>query len=104
MTKISREEVLAIAHISNLEVRSHEIEGVIKQLEDVLTYAERVQELAGQVSDPLEKNQNIFRKDIPGTSDAQLLLEQAPEVEGRYFTVPIILETSTHKSDIGDVL
>ena len=46
MIKVSREEVLHIASLSRIEIAEHEIHHVIKNLEEVLTYAARVQEIA----------------------------------------------------------
>ena len=100
MIKISRQEVLDIARISNLELRSDEVEPLMKQLEQVLSYAERVQEVAADIQEPSSKAVNVFREDVINRSDPEPLLAQAPEREGNYFVVPIILESSDRSSNM----
>ena len=45
MIKISRDEVLKIAEMTRVSLHENEIVPMIKHLEDVLSYAERVQEI-----------------------------------------------------------
>ncbi len=92
MTKISREEVLNIARISHIALRDEEIEPLIEQLEQVLSYAERVVQVATNVEEPSTKNINIFREDLVIPQDPEPILAQAPEREGNYFVVPMILD------------
>jgi len=92
MTKISREEVLKIAQISSLDIRDDEIEGLLNQLQEVLSYAERVTEVAADIKEPSTKNVNFFREDVVIKTDPELILSRAPEREGDYFVVPQILD------------
>jgi len=92
MTKISREEVLAIARITHVELHEHEIQPLVEQLEQVLSYAERVKDVAGDVQEPSQKNVNVFREDVVVPTDPECIRAQAPEREGDYFVVPMILE------------
>ncbi len=95
MNIITREEVLKIAKISRITVHENEIDGLIKQLNDILGYAQKVQALAQKLGDiePMgNTNVNLFRQDIPHSFDAKLLLERAPEHESGYFVVPKIIE------------
>lgn len=105
MAKISRQEILAIARISNLEVHADEIDALIEQIEQVLNYAERVKEVTDTQESNI-KNSNIFREDIVHTYDPEIILKRAPEREGDYFVVPLILESPTEnkKSSIGGEL
>lgn len=89
--KITREELLKIASISKLEIKECELEGLIKQLQAVLSYAERVNQVAEDVDLPSSKNINIMRGDIACPSNPQPILEQAPKKEEDYFVVPKIL-------------
>ena len=50
MVKLSREEVYKIAEISKLELQESEIDHLVKQLEDVLSYAKRVTEIAASTN------------------------------------------------------
>lgn len=93
MTKISKEEVLKIAEISHISVRETEIEPTIKHLDGVLSYAERVQEIAADGEEPSNRNVNVFREDVVIKTDPEAILCQAPEREENYFVVPVIIES-----------
>jgi len=93
MTKISKDEVLKIAKISRISLREDEIEPMIKHLQDVLSYAARVQEIAADIEEPAIKNVNVFREDVVVSTDPETILCQAPEREENYFVVPAIIET-----------
>lgn len=92
MTKISRDEVLHIARISRIALHEEEIEPMMKQLETVLSYARRVVEVGADIEEPLTKNVNVFRDDLVVPQDPEPILAQAPEREGNYFVVPVILD------------
>ncbi len=94
MTKISREEVLKIARASQLDLHEDEIKPLISQLEEVLSYAERVKEVAADVEEPSMRNVNVLREDVIVSTDPDTILEKAPDREGNYFVVPMILESS----------
>ena len=94
MAKISKEEILKIAQQTHLDVHEDEIAPLKKQLEDVLSYAERVREVAADIEEPSNKNINVFREDVVVRTDSELILSRAPEREGRYFVVPTILENT----------
>lgn len=93
MTRITKEEVLKIARMSYISVNDHEVEPLRKQLEQVLSYAQRVAEVTTQDYIYLYKLENIVRDDISIMSDSQVILEQAPDREGDFFVVPAILDS-----------
>lgn len=92
MTKISKEEILKIARLSKIELPKGEIEVMSKQLQDVLTYAHRVCDIAAEITLSPQKNINVFREDVIVPNDASLIMAQAPESIQNYFVVPIVLE------------
>lgn len=95
MAHISRDEVIKIARISNIALHEQEIDAVVTQLEQVLSYAERVIEISGQGNPETGTfPQNIFRPDVAIPTPTQPILAQAPEREERYFVVPKILENA----------
>jgi len=94
MTKVSKQEVLKMAQISNLDLHEDEIPEMMKQLQDVLTYAERVTEVAADAQEPSTKKVNVFREDVIAKSDPEAILACAPEREQDYFVVPAVLESS----------
>ncbi|MFI5332981.1 MAG: Asp-tRNA(Asn)/Glu-tRNA(Gln) amidotransferase subunit GatC [Candidatus Babeliales bacterium] len=95
MAKISRDEVVKIARISNIALHEQEIDAVVAQLEQVLSYAERVIEIADKGNaEAIARPHNIFRQDVAIPTPTQPILAQAPEREERYFVVPKILENA----------
>jgi aspartyl-tRNA(Asn)/glutamyl-tRNA(Gln) amidotransferase subunit C len=94
MIKITYDEIRKIAHMSHIAIYEDEIEIIKQQLEQVLTYAARVQEMATNIQGPRTKNTNVFREDVVVRQDCQKILAQAPVEEGGYFVVPIILESN----------
>lgn len=92
MTCISKEEVLKIAAISNISLLDKEIEPLQKELEAVLSYAERVNQIPGDAQDTQLIPLNVFRKDIIASPNAMTLLTNAPEATNNYFVVPLIID------------
>jgi aspartyl-tRNA(Asn)/glutamyl-tRNA(Gln) amidotransferase subunit C len=92
MALISREEIIKIAHLSRIEIKESEIEGLTRHIQAVLAYAGRVQEVAAQVEEPLDKNINVLREDVIVKTDKDLVLAQAPMREADYFVVPAVLD------------
>jgi aspartyl-tRNA(Asn)/glutamyl-tRNA(Gln) amidotransferase subunit C len=89
---ITKEEVEKIARLSHIELSETEILSTMQHIDAVLKYAARVQEIAKDVNIPSLKNSNIEREDVIIPTDAQTILAQAPEREGDFFVVPVIIE------------
>lgn len=92
MPIITKDEVRKIAHLSRIAIHEDEMDGLTQQLENVLAYAARVNQVASNQQLPLPNNVNIMRDDVVIPFDAQSIKAQAPEVEADYFVVPSILE------------
>jgi aspartyl-tRNA(Asn)/glutamyl-tRNA(Gln) amidotransferase subunit C len=96
MSVISKEEVLRIAKMSRITVHEEEVDQLTKQLNDILTYAARVSEIAGldqhaqQCQD--SKNTNVWRQDTVVPCNGERILAAAPVHEADYFVVPAIIE------------
>jgi aspartyl/glutamyl-tRNA(Asn/Gln) amidotransferase C subunit len=101
MTKVSREEVISIARSSAIDLPSNEVDSIAVQLDEVLTYAARVNEVIGDAA-AIPKNVNIYRGDEVKPSHCEVLRALAPEREGDYFVVPIILEGADHTTPMED--
>ena len=95
MDKITKEEALKIAAFTKLTIADDEIDSIVKQLQDDLAYAERVQDMAKDVNIPSTKNINRQRQDIAISFDSRKILDQAPEEQDNYFVVPQILENKS---------
>lgn len=93
MSKISIQDVKNIAEMTRLHIDERELESVRKQLDDVLTYAERVQQIAKDIEIPSNKNINHDREDSVIMSSVEDILAQAPQQEDNYFVVPKIVDS-----------
>jgi len=92
MVKITKEEVLKIARMSYIDIHEDEIEPMVKQLQDVLSYAQRVKEVAHDVAVPSNRRMNVFREDVVIKTNPEPIRSRAPQREGNYFVVPAIIE------------
>ena len=93
--EISKEEIMHIAKLANLKIRDDEMSDYIKNLEDILNFANAVNQAP---IDGLETsigtidNCNVFRKDeIKVFEDNKALLQNAPEQEDNMFRIPKVL-------------
>lgn len=98
--QINKQELLALVHLSRLQLDDAEIDSLMPQIDDILTYAHRVKDVAVEFSSKYAdtisstKNCNVFREDVVIRTDPRDILAQAPECEQNYFVVPVILETT----------
>ena len=92
--KVSREEILHIAKLANLNLEE-EIPEYIKNLQDILNFANIVNEAPIDGLDTAIgaiDNYNVFRKDeIKVFEDNKALLQNAPEQEDNMFKIPKVL-------------
>ncbi|MGB8468334.1 MAG: Asp-tRNA(Asn)/Glu-tRNA(Gln) amidotransferase subunit GatC [Candidatus Babeliales bacterium] len=95
MAKISSQELLHIAQVSHIRVYDTELIGLHEQLEDVLTYAERVGDIAQDVEQQYIGNSNIMRADLVHTCDAQQVMRGTPTHTTDYFVVPRVIDART---------
>jgi len=93
---VSREEILHIAKLANLNLKEEEIETYLLHLQDILNFANIVnnapvdglQETIGA-----NDNYNVFRKDeIINFEDNEALLQNAPEKERNMFKIPKVIQ------------
>ena len=98
--KISREDVLRVAELAYLNLSEAEIETYRKQLDDILEYAGKLNELDTRNVEPmaqvLAENQAVdatLREDlVVPCAVAEDILAQAPDPEPPYFRVPKVIE------------
>jgi len=99
--KISREDVLRVAELAYLDLSEAEIETYRKQLDDILEYAGKLNELDTHSVEPMAQvmtdGQNAdatLREDlvVPCGAVAEEVLAQAPDPEPPYFRVPKVIE------------
>ena len=93
--EVSKEEILHIAELANLKLQDEEIPEYLKNLQDILNFANIVNKA------PVEglntavgslDSFNVFRKDeIKIFEDNKALLENAPEEEENMFRIPKVI-------------
>ena len=98
--KISREEVLRVAELAYLELSEAEIETYRAQMDDILEYIGKLNELDTANVEPMtqvlssdQAADATVREDTVIVSDvAAAVLKYAPDPEAPYFRVPRVIE------------
>lgn len=92
---VSKEEILHIAKLADLNIEENEIDEYAKNLQDILNFVDvlnnvntdNVEETMGVIN-----NYNVFRKDeIKEFGDREILLQNAPEQEEGMFKIPKVI-------------
>ena len=93
--KISREEILHIANLSDLNIKEEEIEKYALNLQDILDFANIVNNAPVEGLDitiGANEKKNVFRKDeIKVFEDNEALLQNAPTQEQNMFKIPKVI-------------
>lgn len=98
--KISRDDVLYVAELANLELNESEVETFRGQLDAILTYIDKLKQLDVSAVEPMAQviqsaasPDGALRDDAVRKCDvADAILEQAPEAKKPYFRVPKVIE------------
>jgi aspartyl-tRNA(Asn)/glutamyl-tRNA(Gln) amidotransferase subunit C len=93
MYQITKEELLKLARISQLDLEESEIVPLMNHVQSILAYAQRVKEIAGSGEFDHAQQVNILREDVVIKCDNESILCRAPEREGNFFAVPKIIES-----------
>ncbi len=93
--QVSKEEILHIAKLANLNLKEEEVETYMGHLEEILNFANVVNQAP---IDGLEETigandaYNVFRKDeIVQCIDREELLQNAPESQEGMFKIPKVI-------------
>lgn len=93
--EISKEEILHIANLADLNIAEEEIEKYMLNLQDILNFANIVNNAPVEGLDitiGANEKKNIFRKDeIEVFEDNEALLQNAPSKELNMFKIPKVL-------------
>lgn len=98
--KISREDVLRVADLAYLDLSESELETYRKQIDDILEYIGKLNELDTANVEPMaqvladdQTADATLREDVVVLCDvANQILIQAPDPEPPYFRVPKVIE------------
>lgn len=92
---VSREEILHIAKLANLNLKEEEIDTYLLHLQDILNFANIVNNAPVDgltESFGVNENVNVFRKDeIIPFEDTEALFVNAPEKERNMFKIPKVI-------------
>ena len=93
--KVSREEILHIANLAQLELKEEEIDTYILHLQDILNFANIVNNAPVEGLDitiGANEAKNVFRKDeVKVFNNIEGLLQNAPEQDRHMFKIPKVL-------------
>ena len=93
--KVSKEEILHIANLANLNLEENEIENYLENLDEILNFAEIVNNAPVDDLDitiGANETKNVFRKDeVKIFKDNESLLQNAPEQEQHMFKIPKVI-------------
>ncbi|MFD1020995.1 Asp-tRNA(Asn)/Glu-tRNA(Gln) amidotransferase subunit GatC [Thalassobacillus hwangdonensis] len=96
MSRISKDEVKHVANLARLAVTEEEADLFTKQLDDIITYAEQLNELDTTGVEPTTHVldlKNVLRKDEPRKwLDKKDVMNNAPDHQDGQFKVPSVLE------------
>ena len=96
MSEFTPEQVRKVAHLARLKFSDDECTRLSRQLGDILTYVELLNEVDTTDVEPMAhaiEMTNVLREDVPQPSlPREQALANAPQTDGRYFLVPAILD------------
>jgi aspartyl-tRNA(Asn)/glutamyl-tRNA(Gln) amidotransferase subunit C len=97
--KISKEDVLKVATLANLELSDAEVDSYRGHLDDILTYIDKLNEVDTSSVEPLtqvvaaSEDDFALREDVVVRADIiSEVLEGAPDPEAPYFRVPKVID------------
>lgn len=95
---VTKKNVEYIASLAKLSFKVEELENYTHQLNNILTYMEKLNELDTENIEPLShpiENTNVFREDVPVQSTSrEEALKNAPDKNEEYFKVPKVISGS----------
>jgi aspartyl-tRNA(Asn)/glutamyl-tRNA(Gln) amidotransferase subunit C len=100
--KLTREEVLHVAALANLELSEKEVESLSRELSEILTYVDKLNLLDTRNVDPMAQVLSAQASENPSLrADAEQprgiaaeVLKVAPDPSAPYFRVPKVIERS----------
>lgn len=93
--QVSKEEILHIADLAELELEENEVEKYMLNLQDILNFANIVNNAPVEGVDitiGANESKNVFRKDeVKVFDNIEGLLQNAPEQDRHMFKIPKVL-------------
>lgn len=96
MANVSKEELLHIANLANLNIKDEELDNYLANLQDILNFANVVNNANTEgLEETIAENDkyNVFRKDeVKVFEDNEALLTNAKEQERNMFKIPKVIQ------------
>lgn len=96
LMQVSREELLHIANLADLNLKEEEIDTYLLHLQDILNFANIVSKApVDNLSETIGTNEhcNVFRKDEVKTFEGtEAILQNAPEKERNMYKIPKVIQ------------
>ena len=93
---LQEKDILHAATLSKLNIKPEEIEGLTRDMNQIVNFVEKINEVDTKNISPLDSVQglsNAFRADIPGDSLSVDFTENiAPKFEDGHIVVPPVIE------------
>ena len=94
--QVSKEELLHIVKLADLEINENEIDNYLANLEDILNFANVVNNAPVEglnITIGANEAKNVFRKDeVKVFKDNDSLLQNAPDESQHMFRIPKVIE------------
>jgi aspartyl-tRNA(Asn)/glutamyl-tRNA(Gln) amidotransferase subunit C len=94
--KVTKETIQHVADLSRLNLAESEIEKLTQEMESILSYVDKLNELDTSNIKPMEHvipMKNVLREDVSKKSyDREKILENAPTYQDGCFKVPKVVE------------
>lgn len=94
--QVTREELLHIAKLADLELEEKEVDNYLANLEDILNFANIVNNAPVEglnITIGANEAKNVFRKDeVKVFKDTESLLQNAPDQAQNMFKIPKVIE------------
>ena len=93
---VTKKDVEYIAELARLKLNEEEIEKYTVQLNEILTYVEKLNEIDTTNVEPLShpvEGSNVFREDVVKPSiDREIAFRNAPDRSELFFKVPKVID------------
>ncbi len=92
---VTKKDVEHIAELARLKFKDEELENFTSQLNEILEYMEKLNELDTENVEPLShpiESQNVFREDgVKPSVNREDALKNAPQKDEEFFKVPKVI-------------
>ena len=96
MAEVSKEELLHIAKLADLNLKDEEVDKYLDNLKEILNFANVVNNAnvdGLEITIGANEKKNVFRKDeVVVFEDNEALLANAPEQERNMFKIPKVIQ------------